>query len=342
MIYSLQAYRGFAAILVVLYHSHKIMSGYFETSTISEFFLFGHAGVEFFFVLSGFIIYFIHKGDLGHADKVIPYFKKRFVRVYPLYWVVTLIFLPFWLLVPEFGEDFHKQLIPFLKSMLLFPQVHAPHVEVGWTLVFEVCFYCLFGVGIFNRHIGILIFIIWFFFVISALVFSIPYEFPVSFLLSKYNLLFMLGILAAHLQPYVGVDNITKRTAVLLFFTGSSIFLLAGMYEVYLDGRNMTLIYGFGAFLTVLVGPHTALNDFWKTKKTALFFGDASYAIYLIHTMIISFSSKVLVQLGVANFFGGFGIFLLLSVIALLGGALFHVYVEKTILRLVRNAVRNV
>ena len=59
MLLSIQVFRGLAALLVLLFHASLIVekSKYFDQTSIETIFHFGDAGVDFFFVLSGFIIY---------------------------------------------------------------------------------------------------------------------------------------------------------------------------------------------------------------------------------------------------------------------------------------------
>lgn len=56
---ALQAGRGFAALIVLLFHNALIFASdkYWNNEFYNGIFGFGHSGVEFFFVLSGFIIY---------------------------------------------------------------------------------------------------------------------------------------------------------------------------------------------------------------------------------------------------------------------------------------------
>ncbi len=84
MIRSIQAYRGFAALLVITFHANLMANEYFASTPLTEFFRFGHSGVPFFFVLSGFIIYFIHKNDIGVPNRASTYLKKRVIRIYPI------------------------------------------------------------------------------------------------------------------------------------------------------------------------------------------------------------------------------------------------------------------
>ena len=44
-------------------------------------------GVNFFFVPSGFIIFFAHAKDVGRPARIGTYLWRRFARVYPTYWV---------------------------------------------------------------------------------------------------------------------------------------------------------------------------------------------------------------------------------------------------------------
>ncbi len=60
---SVQAGRGIAAVLVVLAHTSASVFDqrkYWPANPVGPLFDFGHAGVEFFFVLSGFIILYAH------------------------------------------------------------------------------------------------------------------------------------------------------------------------------------------------------------------------------------------------------------------------------------------
>ena len=89
----IEAARGLAALLVVTRHCTQMLSGarYFGALPLGGLFVFGHAGVDFFFVLSGFIIAYIHAGDLGRPERFGGYASKRVIRIYPTYWVALAI-----------------------------------------------------------------------------------------------------------------------------------------------------------------------------------------------------------------------------------------------------------
>ena len=79
----LQIFRGWAAILVLLIHASYIAAGQHGMPIAGNFFTMGNAGVDFFFVLSGFLITHLHLGDIGRREKLNSYVRKRFVRGAP-------------------------------------------------------------------------------------------------------------------------------------------------------------------------------------------------------------------------------------------------------------------
>ena len=84
---SVEAARGAAAVLVLLVHSSAMLAApkYFGEMPFYGLFKFGHAGVDFFFVLSGFIIFHVHRTDLGNPARLGKYLARRFVRIFPTY-----------------------------------------------------------------------------------------------------------------------------------------------------------------------------------------------------------------------------------------------------------------
>jgi peptidoglycan/LPS O-acetylase OafA/YrhL len=78
----LQIGRGFAALFVVLFHLNNSVWGigkYFR-DPFSQALGFGNAGVQFFFVLSGFIIYLVHADDIGVPEQ---FRRLVFKKVHP-------------------------------------------------------------------------------------------------------------------------------------------------------------------------------------------------------------------------------------------------------------------
>ena len=85
---SLEAFRGIAAILVVLFHS-QIYSVITHNTFIAHSYLF----VDFFFILSGFVMIYVYDGRLSSFKGLIPYTILRFGRIYPLHFALLCIWL---------------------------------------------------------------------------------------------------------------------------------------------------------------------------------------------------------------------------------------------------------
>lgn len=128
---SIQYLRGVAALLVVLQHSTGRAYG--------DALWFGNIGVDIFFVISGFIMWLV-----GENDTPLSFILKRILRVAPLYWLATLLFV---FLHPS-------PIIQTLKSLAFVPYRDAvgaisPLLTPGWTLNYEMFFYAAFAAVLF-------------------------------------------------------------------------------------------------------------------------------------------------------------------------------------------------
>ncbi len=84
----LTSLRGIAALLVVLYHIKHWLHAYPITENLGFLYNKGYLAVDFFFILSGFIIAFNYRNqflDKFTTQKYGIFIYKRFARVYPLH-----------------------------------------------------------------------------------------------------------------------------------------------------------------------------------------------------------------------------------------------------------------
>ena len=161
-LHGIEAARGVAAVLVVLLHVGSILASPKQHGELvfGGFFLFGRAGVDFFFVLSGFIISHVHANDVGQPGRFLPYWRKRLWRIFPIYWVVTLGYQAL-LFVSPTQLRAEQDWVHVLASWALFPEAAAPILEVGWSLRHEMLFYALFGLSLLNRTLGRVVLAAW-------------------------------------------------------------------------------------------------------------------------------------------------------------------------------------
>lgn len=150
----LQLGRALAALLVVLFHAELLFEHYFGAAPFGRPFALGHAGVDFFFVLSGFILMWVHGRDIGPPGQLAPFARRRLRRVMLPYWVVLALILPVYWLVPGFGQGFEREPTAILAAITLFPDPRGYTLAVAWTLTHELIFYALFGLLIAAPRLG--------------------------------------------------------------------------------------------------------------------------------------------------------------------------------------------
>jgi peptidoglycan/LPS O-acetylase OafA/YrhL len=286
---SLQAGRAVAALMVVLYHaSGSIFAKYFASRPAGRVFDFGYAGVDFFFVLSGFIMMHVHGDDFGKPALLGKYLWKRATRIYLPYWAVLLAIVPVFVVVPQFGSGHELEPSVLLTSVLLVPHAGSSYLlVVAWTLVFELFFYLLFASLIMNRRLGLCIFAVWIGLLVTRYGSS---RFPGSFLADFYHVRFLAGMgIAILLQRY---RLPSPRVWAVL---GTVVFVCTGAIDVY-DGPlgiyGRTAGYTAGSVLVIagLVAAERA--GAVRVPRPLTFLGDASYAIYLVHFPTLSLLAK--------------------------------------------------
>src|SRR4051794_40346773 len=88
---SLEMLRAVAALLVVFFHTEFIFGSRTPTTPFGGMFAAGFRGVDLFFVLSGFIITYVHRTDVGRPWRLANYAFNRLARIYPAVWITTLL-----------------------------------------------------------------------------------------------------------------------------------------------------------------------------------------------------------------------------------------------------------
>ena len=155
---SIQILRGLAALLVVLYHIRAMealaigRNGLSEVPLLNGFVTNGFAGVDLFFVISGFIMVYVTQGIRAGIRSSLDFLFARVTRIYPLWWVFAGLLSVMFVIYSATGyEDVWDRarqgepLVPYLvKSFFLVPQAAPPVLGVGWTLVHEMYFYAAF------------------------------------------------------------------------------------------------------------------------------------------------------------------------------------------------------
>lgn len=332
---SLEAARFVAAALVVFHHATLIPmeARFLGHAPLDGVFFPGHMGVEFFFVLSGFIIMHAHRNDLGRTDKLGSYLWRRISRIYFPYWAVLAVLIPAYLFT-GMGTPDKRDPGYLAASVLLLPQSVQPVLGVAWTLMHEVVFYALFGLFILNRRLVAPVLLGWVALIlVNQFVWNLPY--PGSFLLSLYNTLFAIGVGCALL---VGRRRIPGPGLVL----GAGLLLVAGGWAAELSWplpwEGLRALYGAASAMILLGLVELERSGRLRVPGWCVALGAASYAIYLVHVVVQSFVLNAWFRTTVTQSMPEWALFAALVALPLIGGLIFHRLVERPMLRLTRRS----
>ena len=263
-----------------------------------SFFSFGDAGVSFFFVLSGFIVTWVHLRDFNVPDRLGRYLFKRAARIYPIYWIVFVIAYAAAYFSPSLRDTVPQDAFTLIKSLLLLPQdplvvggLGAPVLFVAWSLQYEMLFYIAMGLAIVRQWLLI----------IPVLLYLINQFVPIfgegylhTFFANPRIYLFIMGVALA----YVARERWTIRKPMVLVLVCAAAFagLSALSVLALLPGDRSDYVLAYGAISTLGLfglirmedaGTHPS-NSNWMVKL-----GDASYVLYLIHVPVLSALSKL-------------------------------------------------
>ncbi|MGK9052789.1 acyltransferase family protein [Neorhizobium petrolearium] len=280
-LYSIQYLRAFAAMAVVIFHAGERSSLHFTI---------GAAGVDIFFVVSGFIMMAI-----GDSRPVSPagFFRNRLLRIVPAYWAATaaMVLGAAVGLFPNLKLSLDHTLASFFFLPVASPSSGKlwPVLVQGWTLNYEIFFYAVFALILFLK--------------------------PASRLPALAVLFGPLVAAGALLQPENPVVGFYTAPAILEFVAG------AALAKLWRDRRLPSPLLGLllmGASIAGFAAIHFLKLEFdaWSCGPLAVmlvlgalaveaggklpdlpavaYLGDSSYSIYLWHTFAVS----VVVQVG--------------------------------------------
>lgn len=271
----LDALRGIAALAVVFYHFTTRYNEIFNKEFAFNF-AYGWLGVPVFFILSGFVIYL----TVNKSNTVLNFFKKRFLRLYPTYWICLLITLSI-----EYFSGFFINSLSSLDIVLNFTMFQQflgfKHVDGAyWSLLPELLFYILMA-GLmlikkqnnFYLYNGILI-------LLGAIHVLLPLPIIGKLIAIHYILLFMIGIAFYRIYNHIH----SKIDYVLIFLNW-----IVGTKLYHLEHHSTTLLFLYSAFLLIIGLYFLFINGklkFLAKSKMLMFLGYISYTLYLIHQNI--------------------------------------------------------
>jgi peptidoglycan/LPS O-acetylase OafA/YrhL len=291
--------RGIAAIAVVLTHIYLWEGKHLGAHAITpKSFSYGFAGVDVFFVISGFIMVFIQPSPINSRAVYFRFVINRLTRIYPPVWIVMMALLPFWLFHPELFNNYYHNHVDILRSFLLLPQDYLPLLTVAWTLIHEVYFYLVVSFALMFAAGGRWIFgCIWFLIILT--VYSLFGEggfgqiriFQLVF--SPFSMTFLLGYFIGLLCHQIKKAPPLLASGLFVVGVASMAFGLIVPWPcplgTYPDNNCLFRFVACGLPAALLVTSVIALES--RLPKLILrldFLGDISYATYLIHLPFVT------------------------------------------------------
>ncbi|MBF6650294.1 acyltransferase [Methylobacter sp. BlB1] len=329
---SLQVFRGFAALVVVAHHSALSTDAFVSRLPDSAKTLFdmGHLGVDFFFVLSGFIIMYAHMDDAATLTASKRYVLKRLSRIYPAYLPVGMALLVLYAVMPDLSASGGRH-YSLISSLLLLPADSRPALSVAWTLVHELMFYLVFVLFFVSRHWLAAGLLAW-----AALIFLVNYWYtPTGWLrypLSLMNIEFILGVGAAWVVRY----QISYKKAGWIAVLGAAIAICALLLMTQENGLYLRLVLAMGLALVIVGFTVHEQSSFLGWPALLLILGNASYSIYLIHNPLLSITQRVAGRMQLT-----WPLAMILGIVlSLFAGWLYYLSVERTALRFFQQRLR--
>lgn len=323
---SIQYLRAIAALMVVFHHAinskawlFNPLEGYNALAT----------GVDIFFVISGFIMYVAARNEAP-----LEFLRKRIIRIVPLYWVATIAFIAVKTKLQFFSLT-TEDLLHIFKSLAFIPHNDPynpekiwPYLIQGWTLNYEMFFYLIFFIGLTMKNVitftSITILILFaagqFFGFQSAAAHS--YTSPLL-------LEFLIGIWLGVLYTNAKLKNLAWLVPI-----GFAGLLAPPIFSTAFPNLGNLI------FASMIIAGAASLGKNTPHNSLAKLLGDASYSIYLTHVVISLRLANTLFKMmsvsGLLQFISYVSIAMILSALI---GVMIHLYVEKPMLKWLRNKI---
>jgi len=313
----LDIFRGIFSSLVVLFH----LSAFSATPIINNEFIYNSdLFVDFFFVLSGFVIAYSYQ-HLKTGAELKRFFKKRFFRLYPLHFIVLILFVLIELSKHSASgyvhvnkvENVSNNVYTFFTNLFLLNSIKFPRINdvswniASWSISAEMIAYIVFGFTmLFINRYGLTRLKTSIYFIIAILAGIAMYMFTGSFKLTRaFDYGFLRGIVGFSLGVVclnafnTFKDHLRKLSYGLFSFL--EILFVALTILLVCNGdylKNYGFVFEAMFFITILI---FAFEKGWVSallKKSGFLHstGKYSYSIYMIHTLILSLFNVVFVR----------------------------------------------
>lgn len=242
------------------------------------------AGVDLFYVISGFIMAWLTAGSPGGGREARRFLLRRIIRIVPPYWAFTLLAIATILVLP--GEIGNVRLdgASVATSLLFLPWPRpdgtlSPLLAQGWTLIYEMSFYLAVAATLAVRVRPTVLCAL--FVIIAALHYALPGSWWMARFYSQPIILEFAAGLLLHEAYARGVRLPPMASLGLVAAAGAGFWLAAGL--PFFEGDRLWRL-GLPALLlasAVILAPEPKQRG--PLRRAAELGGDASYTLYLSH-----------------------------------------------------------
>ncbi|UFH54478.1 acyltransferase [Spirosoma sp. KNUC1025] len=313
----LDIFRGIFASIVALFH----LSGFSNTPILNNPFLENSdMFVDFFFVLSGFVIVYNYE-SIANVDQFKLFLQKRLLRIYPLHLLMLLLFV-----LMEVSKHFasayiqvnrleneHNNIYSFFTSLFLLNSVKLFDVKdvswniPSWSISAEMICYVVFGLTLLGlSHYNMqrkksTIFSLIVLIAISLLI-IITHTFQVNF---SYDYGFLRGIIGFFsgalcyfaFNTYYNSVKQVKDSLFDFFETGILAIICIMMYYGAIL-KDISLVYEIAFFIAIFIFSFEKgiLSRLLKKSTFLKNVGTYSYSIYMTHALLLSLFNIVFIR----------------------------------------------
>jgi len=283
----LQGLRGLAVLAVVIYHCHPRLVG----TPVYYACLWGWAGVNLFFVLSGFLITSILLESCGKPHYFRNFYARRALRIWPVYALVLVVCYlnaPWFIGLPVFAAIRTAPwwiYILFLQN--LFHVALPPSIGPTWSLAIEEQYYFLWApfVRLLARPWSLAVFLACA--LIAAPLFRMSHF---AWITPTHSLTHIDGIAMGSMIA-IGLHTLALSRRVWLSVGLAGIgagFIAAATIAGGTAFLDSALTTGFGGTVLAAIastGARNPLNAVLRRGPLA-FYGRISYGLYMTHIMV--------------------------------------------------------
>jgi len=350
----IQAFRGIAALLVVLWHASNFVSPY-GTGMGTMLFRSGAVmGVDLFFLISGFIMVYTTANNDGSPRYAWAFFIKRVTRIWPV-WIVALAVY----VIAQWDASYLTQApkLRWLAHSFFFiptagvggdfaPAFGFPVLGVGWTLNYEMYFYTFFAVCLLFGRWRWLALLAWLVFTLVGIPFvtgrlgaidgwqallspNTDYHYHpryISLMTNPLILMFAAGALIARL--YQSRFIVESR-----FYLHLAMFLSLGLvvwqYMYPLRTDHGVLQWGLTLIPLMVVFCIASKSIEIPAPGWLVYLGDISFSLYLLHGTVQELMGRLAVSTQLSQAATGYSAMLLSTVVSIAAASVSHRYIER-------------